>query len=242
LEKKRAVRELFVIHKSGLPVTHVGSGHIQIDDALFGGLLSAIENVGVSLGLDGDVSLDTIRFRAYEMVYTRTENSLVVLLTDQGTGGFLEKAKPELEKIGRELEDGGYMDDFEIRTTEKTSMIDSVITRHARTIFAEQDDVFFWDENHTFQLWEHENERWNGLALFRNYLMPSPLIKTLDLPMKDIVRLCDLLVEKRRPSEILQDSQLETKEEKRIENAVRLLHMYGLVQCFRSAVQENVST
>jgi hypothetical protein len=229
-----------VIHQSGLPVTHVGSGHIQIDDALFGGLLSAIENVGASLGLDGDVSLDTIRFRAYEMVYTRTENSLIVLLTDQGTGGFLEKAKPELEKIGRELEAGGFMDDFETRTIEKTSNIDSIITRHARTIFAEQDDVFFWDEEHTFQLWEHANERWNGLALFRNYLLPSQLIKTLDLPMEDIVRLCDLLLEKRRPSEILQDLKLETKEEKRVENTVRLLHMYGLVQCFRSAVQENV--
>jgi len=229
-----------VIHKSGLPVTHVGSGHIQIDDALFGGLLSAIENVGVSLGLEGDVALDTIRFRAYEMVYTRTENSLIVLLTDQGTGGFLEKAKPELEKIGSELEAGCFMDDFEIRTAERTSKIDSIITRHARTIFAEQDDVFFWDEEHTFQLWEHENERWNGYALFRNYLMPSPLIKTLDLPMEDIVRLCDLLMEKRRPSEILQDPKIATIEEKRIENAVRLLHMYGLVQCFRSAVQENV--
>lgn len=240
MSEKRAVRELFVIHKSGLPVTHVGSGHIQIDDALFGGLLSAIENVGASLGLDGDVALDTIRFRAYEMVYTRTENSLIVLLTDQGTGGFLEKAKPELEKIGKELEAGCFIDGFEIRTTEKTAMIDSIITRHARTIFAEQDDVFFWDDEHTFQLWEHENERWNGLALFRNYLMPSPLIKTLDLPMEDIVRLCDLLMEKRRPSEILQDPKLETKEEKRIENTVRLLHMYGLVQCFRSAVQENV--
>ncbi len=240
MDKKRSVRELFVIHKSGLPITHVGSGHIQIDDALFGGLLSAIENVGVSLGLEGDVALDTIRFRAYEMVYTRTENSLIVLLTDQGTGSFLEKAKPELEKIGSELEAGCFVDDFEIRTTERTSRIDSIITRHARTIFAEQDDVFFWDEDHTFQLREHENERWNGYALFRNYLMPSPLIKTIDLPMEDIVRLCDLLMEKRRPSEILQDPKMAAIEEKRIENAVRLLHMYGLVQCFRSAVQENV--
>ena len=51
MSEKRPVRELFVIHKSGLPITHVGTGHIQIDDALFGGLLSAIENVGVSLGL-----------------------------------------------------------------------------------------------------------------------------------------------------------------------------------------------
>ncbi len=236
MSEKRAVRELFVIHKSGLPITHVGSGHIQIDDALFGGLLSAIENVGMSLGLEGDVALDTIRFRDYEMVYTRTENSLVVLLTDQDTSGFLEKAKPELEQIGNEIESGGFLDNFEIRTAERTAQIDSVITRHARTIFAEQDDVFFWDDEHTFQLWEHENERWNGRALFRNYLLPSSLIKTLDLPMDDIVRICDLLEEKRRPSEILQDEKLETKEEKRVENTVRLLHMFGLVQCYRSAV------
>ena len=90
---EKAVRELFVIHKSGIPITHVGTGHVQIDDALFGGLLSAIENVGVSLGLEGDASLDTIRFSAYEMVYSRTENSLIVLLTDQDTSSFLEKAK-----------------------------------------------------------------------------------------------------------------------------------------------------
>ena len=236
MSEKRAVRELFVIHKSGLPVTHVGTGHIQIDDALFGGLLSAIENVGMSLGLEGDVALDTIRFRDYEMVYTRTENGLFVLLTDQETGGFLEKVKPELKEIGREIEAGGFMEDFEIRTAERTARIDSVITRHARTIFAEQDDVFFWDEEHTFQLWEHENERWNGRTLFRNYLLPSSLIKTLDLPMDDIVRICDLLTEKRRPSEILQDDKLETKDEKRVENTVKLLHMFGLVQCYRSAV------
>ena len=148
MSEKRAVRELFVIHKSGLPVTHLGTGHIQIDDALFGGLLSAIENVGMSLGLEGDVALDTIRFRDYEMVYTRTENGLFVLLTDQDTSGFLEKVKPELEEIGREIESGGFMEDFEIRTAERTAKIDSVITRHARTIFAEQDDVFFWDDEH----------------------------------------------------------------------------------------------
>jgi hypothetical protein len=236
VSEKQAVRELFVIHKSGLPITHVGTGHIQIDDALFGGLLSAIENVGVSLGLEGDVALDTIRFRAYEMVYTRTENSLVVLLTDQGTGGFLEKAKPELEEIGREIERGGFLDNFEIRSTEKTARIDSLITRYARTIFAEQDDVFFWDDEHTFQLCEHENERWNGIALFRNYLLPSMLIKTFDLPIDDIVRVCTLLSVKRRPSEILQDKSLSTKDWERVENTVRLLHMYGLVQCFKSAV------
>jgi hypothetical protein len=236
MSKERAVRELFVIHQSGLPIAHVGSGHVQIDDALFGGLLSAIENVGMSLGLEGDVALDTIRFRAYELVYTRSENSLIVLLTDQDKGGFLEKAKPELLKIGKEMEQGGYMDEFSIRTAERTAHIDSIIMRHARTIFAELDDVFFWDEEHTFQMSEHDNERWNGKTLFKNYLLPSPLIKTLDLAMKDLVRITDLLEVKRSPSEILQDPSLETKNEQSIENAIRLLHMFGLVQCFKSAV------
>lgn len=233
---KQTVRELFVIHKSGIPITHVGTGHIQIDDALFGGLLSAIENVGVSLGLEGDVALDTIRFRAYELVYSRTENSLVVLLTDQDLSSFLEKVKPELEEIGKELEESCFMDEFEIRTAERTSQIDSIITRHARTIFAEQDDVFFWDEEHTFQLMEHENQRWNGANLFSNYLMPSPLMKTLILPTKDIERICELLKEKRRPSEIMQDTEMFTNNEQLVENTIRMLHMYGLVQCYRSAV------
>ncbi|MFW9806543.1 MAG: hypothetical protein ACFFFK_07425, partial [Candidatus Thorarchaeota archaeon] len=67
-------------------------------------------------------------------------------------------------------------------------------------------------------------------------LIPSALIKTFDLPQEDLVRICDLLEEKRRPSEILQDSSLNTKDEGRVENTVRLLHMFGLVQCFRSAV------
>ncbi len=233
---KEAVRELFVIHKSGIPVTHVGTGHLQIDDALFGGLLSAIENVGVSLGLDGDVSLDTIRFRAYDLVYSRTENSLILLLTDDDSKGFLEKAKPELEEVGRVIEERGFMDDFEVRTVEKTTMIDSLITHYARTIFAEQDDVFFWDEDHTFQLVEHENPRWNGATLFNNYLLPSQLMKTINLPMKDVINICNLLTEKRRPSEIMQNPEISTKEERMIENTIRLLHMYGLVQCYRSAV------
>jgi hypothetical protein len=236
LSKERAVRELFVIHQSGLPIAHVGSGHVQIDEALFGGLLSAIENVGMSLGLDGDVALDTIRFRAYELVYTRTENSLIVLLTDQDKGGFLEKAKPELLEIGKEMEQGGYMEEFSIRTAERTTHIDSIIMGHARSIFAELDDVFFWDEEHTFQLSEHDNGRWDGRTLFKNYLLPSPLVKTFDLSMKDLLRICDLLEVKQSPSEILQDPILETKNEQSIENAIRLLHMFGLVQCFKSAV------
>jgi hypothetical protein len=236
VSKARAVRELFVIHQSGLPITHVGSGHVQIDDALFGGLLSAIENVGVSLGLEGDVALDTISFRAYQLLYTRTENGLIVLLTEQGKDDFFEKAKPELAHIGEEMEQGGFLDDYSARTIERTAQIDAIITRHARTIFAELDDVFFWDEDHTFQLSQHDNERWNGRTLFKNYLLPSPLSKTLDMATEEIIKVCDLLEEKRRPSEILQGLKIGTYDEQKIENTVRLLHMYGLVQCFRSAV------
>lgn len=236
MSKERAVRELFVIHQSGLPITHVGSGHVQIDDALFGGLLSAIENVGVSLGLDGDVALDTIRFRAYELVYTKSESGLVVLLTNQDKDNFLEKAKPELFAIGRELEQGGFMEDYSIRTAERTAQMDAIIAHHARTIFAELDDVFFWDEDHTFQLSKHDNERWNGRTLFKNYLLPSALSETLDMATKDIIKVCDILEEKRSPSEILQGLKVEVQDERKIENTVRLLHMFGLVQCFRSAV------
>jgi hypothetical protein len=236
MSKERAVRELFVIHQSGLPITHVGSGHVQIDDALFGGLLSAIENVGMSLGLDGDVALDTIRFRAYELIYTRSVNGLIVLLTDQAKDDFLEKARPELAHIGKEMEEGGFMDDYSIRTIERTAQIDAIITRHARTIFAELDDVFFWDEEHTFQLSQHENERWNGRTLFKNYLLPSPLSRTLDMATDEIIKICDLLEEKRRPSEILEGLKFDTYNERKIESTIRLLHLYGLVQCFRSTV------
>ncbi|MGY5859396.1 MAG: hypothetical protein RTU63_08495 [Candidatus Thorarchaeota archaeon] len=236
MSEERAVRELFVIHESGLPITHVGSGHVQIDDALFGGLLSAIENVGVSLGLKGDVALDTIRFRAYELVYTKSESGLVVLLTNQDKDNFLEKAKPELLAIGRELEQGGFMEDFSIRTAERTAQMDTIIARHARTIFAEVDDVFFWDEDHTFQLSVHDNKRWNGRTLFKNYLLPSPLSKTLELATEDIIKVCDLLEKKQTPSEILQGLKIDSHDAQKIENTVRLLHMYGLVQCFRSAV------
>lgn len=234
MSEKKAVRELFVIHASGLPITHVGSGHVQIDDALFGGLLSAIENVGVSLGLDGDVALDTIRFRAYELVYTRTENGLIVLLTDQDKGDFLEKAKPELAHIGKEMEEGGFLDDISFRTTERTEQINSIISCHARTIFAELDDVFFWDEEHTFQLSKHDNERWNGRTLFRNYLLPSPLSKTLEMDTNVIIKVCDLLEEKKMPSEIIKGLKTDESDGRKIENTIRLLHMFGLVQCFRS--------
>jgi len=190
----------------------------------------------VSLGLKGDVALDTIRFRAYELVYTRSENGLVVLLTNQDKDNFLEKAKPELLAIGQELEQGGFMDDYSIRTAERTAQMDTIIARHARTIFAEIDDVFFWDEEHTFQLSVHDNKRWNGRTLFKNYLLPSPLSKTLDMVTEDIVKVCDLLEKKRSPSEIMQGLKIDSYDEQKIENTVRLLHMYGLVQCFRSAV------
>jgi hypothetical protein len=148
----------------------------------------------------------------------------------------LEKAKPELAHIGKEMEQGGFMDDYSIRTTERTAQIDSIIARHARTIFAELDDVFFWDEEHTFQLSQHDNERWNGRTLFKNYLLPSPLSKTLDMDTNEIIKICDLLEEKRRPSEILQRLKMDANIERKIENTIRLLHMYGLVQCFRSTL------
>jgi hypothetical protein len=96
------------------------------------------------------------------------------------------------------------------------------------------DDVFFWDEEHTFQLSKHDNERWNGRTLFRNYLLPSPLSKTLEMDTNVITKVCDLLEEKKMPSEIIKGLKTDESDERKIENTIRLLHMFGLVQCFRS--------
>ena len=98
MTEERTVRELFVIHQSGLPIGHAGTGHVQVDDALFGGLLSAIENVGLSLGLEDDGALDSIKFRAYDLVYARTQHGLVVLLTNSGDAEFFAKASRKVRQ------------------------------------------------------------------------------------------------------------------------------------------------
>lgn len=236
MSEKRTVRELFVIHRSGVPIAHVGTGHVEIDDALFGGLLSAIENVGLSLGLEDDGALDTISFRAYELVYTRTKNGLIVLLTSPESAEFFVKVKEELREIGFELEMRGFLDDTTIQAGRILPEASSIVARKAISIFARQNDVFIWDEQHTFQLAEHQNERWNGNNLFSNYFMLSPMRKALSIPMEDTVRLCELLLEKKRPSELLDDLKLQTKDEKRIEDTIRFLHMYGLVTCFGTTI------
>ncbi|MBD3406126.1 MAG: hypothetical protein GF411_08380 [Candidatus Lokiarchaeota archaeon] len=238
MSKVKGINELFVIHKSGLPIAHVGTGKLQIDDALFGGLLSAIENVGLSLGLEEDGALDTIRFRAYDLVYVRTENSLVVLLTDDASSEFFNRSRQELQKIGDIIEDEGFLDDIGEITSERTAKLDEIIAKSGRTIFAQQDDVFIWDEKHTFQLASHQNERWKGNKLFANYFLLSPMKDMLNLPMDDLVRLCDILEEKKHPSEILADEKLKTHDTKLIETTVKFLHTYGIVHCFSSTVHK----
>ncbi len=232
-----AVRELFVIHPSGLPVGHVGTGQVEIDDALFGGLLSALENVGLTLGIGDGGALDTIRFRAYEMLYFRNEAGLIVLLTREESSDFYLKARNELKAIGDEIEERKMLEDFSGRTSELFSQVNDIIKSKARTIFAQQNDVFIWDESHTFQLAAHQNERWRGEKLFSNYLMLSPLITTIDLPMEDIKRICSLLLEKRRPSEIINDPEIKTKDSQKIQDTIKFLHLYGVVHCFVSSAR-----
>jgi len=238
VNETRNVKELFVIHMSGLPIGHIGTGQVEIDDALFGGLLSAIDNVGLSLGVGEGGALDSIGFRSYDLVYARAKDGLVVLLTGEESKEFIAKAKEELQAIGEEIEAKGYLTDFSVRTREMASEVDAIITSRARTIFAKMDDIFLWDNEHTFQLAEHKNERWKGRTLFSNYLMLSPLINTLSLPMNELERLCDILVEKKSPAEILADPEMDANDEKNIQDTVRFLHIYGLVHCFGTRIHK----
>lgn len=235
---EKHVRELLVIHQSGLPIGHVGTGQIQIDDALFGGLLSAIDNVGQSFGIGADGTLDSIGFKAYDLVYARTSNGLVVLLTNTGTHEFYQKAKEELQAIGDAIEAQGFLADFYERSSEMVSQVDEIIRSKARTIFAKQDDVFVWDDEHSFQLAEYKNERWHGEKLFSNYLMLSPLIGMIRMPMDDLKKLCDVLKEKHRPSEIVTSPSIQTRDEDIILHTMRFLHQYGLIYCFGSTIQK----
>ncbi|MDF1538447.1 MAG: hypothetical protein P1Q69_06055 [Candidatus Thorarchaeota archaeon] len=236
MSETRNVKELFVIHMSGLPIGHIGTGQVQIDDALFGGLLSAIDNVGQSLGVGEGGALDSIGFQSYDLVYARAKEGLIVLLTGEESIEFKAKAKEELQAIGQEIEARGYLTGFSLRTSELASEIEAIITSKARTIFARQDDVFLWDDDHTFQLVEHKNERWKGQTLFSNYLMLSPLKDTISLPMDKLERLCDILVEKKSPAEILADPMIDANDEKSIQDTMRFLHIYGLVHCFGTRI------
>jgi hypothetical protein len=238
VSEKRNVREVFVIHQSGLPIGHVGTGQVEIDDALFGGLLSAIDNVGMSIGVGEGGALDSIGFRAYDLIYARTKEGLIVLLTSGESSEFNTKAKEELQAIGEEIEKRGYLTTFSERSSEMVCEVDSIITSRARTIFAKQDDIFLWDNDHTFQLSTHKNERWKGHNLLSNYLLLSPLIHTIRLPMDDLLRLCNVLSEKRRPSEIMSDEQITTRDERVIQDTMKSLHMYGLVNCFGSTIHK----
>ncbi len=238
MSETRNVKELFIIHNSGLPVGHIGTGQVEIDDALFGGLLSAIDNVGQSLGVGEGGALDSIGFQSYDLVYARAKEGLIVLLTGGESTEFKAKAKEELQAIGEEIEARGYLNGFSVRTSEMASEIEAIITSKARTIFARQDDVFLWDNDHTFQLAEHKNERWKGRILFSNYLMLSPLKDTLNLPMDKLERLRDILSDMKSPAEILADPMIDAVDEKNVQDTMRFLHIYGLVHCFGTRIHK----
>jgi hypothetical protein len=236
MESEKTVRELFVIHKGGIPLAHVGTGHVEVDDALLGGLLSAIDDVGRSLGLADAGALDTISFRAYQIIYVDTSTSLVVLLSSAESTGFFVKSKQELQAIGDELEKQGLLSDIGARTSELISKINKIIASKGRTIFAKQHDVFFWDDEHTFQLVKGTNTRWDGDNLFRNYLLLSPILDALSIDQDTLKVLCNYLEDMRRPSEILAHQEIGTHDASLIEDTMHFLHMLGIVHCYESRI------
>ncbi len=236
MRHERTVREVFVIHKGGIPLAHVGTGHVEVDDALLGGLLSAIDDVGRSLGLADAGALDTISFRAYQIIYVDTLTSLVVLLSSAETPEFFIKSKDELQAIGNELEKQGFLEDTAARSSEVLSQMTKIIASKGRTIFAKQHDVFFWDDEHTFQLVKGLNRRWDGDNLFRNYLLRSPILDALSVGSKTLQILCNQLEEMRRPSEVLNHSELKKNDPRMIEDTMHFLHMLGIVHCFESRI------
>ncbi|MHA2141894.1 MAG: hypothetical protein ACXADC_05515 [Candidatus Thorarchaeota archaeon] len=238
MSENDAVRELFVIHSGGIPINHVGTGTVKVDDALLGGLLAALSEVGLTLGLSEDGALEAITFRGYHLVYARTENALIVMLTSDESADFYNKSRNELEAIGRDLESAGLLEDPSIRTPDKLAEIAHAITRNARSIFARQNDVFIWSEDHTFQLAKSANERWSGDNLFQNYLLLSPLSKALTIPVADLRRICQLLVDLRKPSELIEDPEISIKDPQVIEDTVRFMHIYGMVHCFGTSIAE----
>ena len=138
--------------------------------------------------------------------------------------------------IGDELEEKGYLRMDAERTSEKLTELTSIIASRGRTIFSKQNDIFLWDEDHSFQLVKGINDRWNGDSLFRNYLLLSPLVKALTISHNDMVRICDLLMEMKRPSEISTDPKLEVKDPQVIMDTIRFLHTIGMVQCYGSSI------
>jgi hypothetical protein len=236
MNKEDTVREIFVIHKGGIPLAHVGTGHIEVDDALLGGLLSAIDDVGRSLGLADAGALDTISFRAYQLIYVDTPASLVVLLSSAESNEFFKKSKEELQAIGDELEKQGLLVDTSARTSEYISKMTKIIASKGRTIFAKQHDVFFWDDEHTFQLVKGINRRWDGDNLFSNYLLRSPILNALSVDSETLRALCNYLGEMRRPSEIMGHKDIEKQDARLIEDTMHFLHMLGVVHCYESRV------
>lgn len=225
---RHPVRELFVMTSSGIPMATVGTGNITADAALIGGLLTAIQSFGSELG----ANVDAVKFHEFRAVYALSEQSIVVLITSEETSDFYSKASQELVSIAEELERRGIIDKYEIHQTAETEKeINEIIAQKAKTIFAQQNDIFIYDENHAFQFSISSFKRWNGETLLRNYLLRSSLMEHIAIPEDNFKQLCGILNEKKRLSEILAELELNLNT-KVLESILRFLFMFDIIACY----------
>ncbi len=226
--KRQPVRELFVLTSYGIPMATVGTGNITADAALMGGLLTAIRSFGTELG----ANVDAVEFHEFRAVYALSEQAIVVLITSEEPPEFYSAAKRELVEIAEELEQRGITDSYEIKqSAELEKEINEIISTKSKTIFAQQNDVFIFDEDHAFQFSKSAFERWNGETLIRNYLLQSALMERIGIPEDDFKQFCGILNDKKRPSEILSEATLKI-DPKTLKDVLRFLFMFDIIACF----------
>jgi hypothetical protein len=226
--ERQPVRELFALTSFGIPMATIGTGSITADAALMGGLLTAIRTFGTELG----ANVDAVEFHEFRAVYALSEQTIIVLITSEEPPEFYSAAKRELVEIAEELEERGITESYEIKqTAEIEKEIIDIITEKSKTIFAQQNDVFIFDEDHAFQFSKSDFERWNGETLIRNYLLQSTLMERIGIPEKDFKQFCGILNDKKRPSEILGEASLKM-DPKTLEDVLRFLFMFDIISCF----------
>ncbi|MHA2233174.1 MAG: hypothetical protein ACXAB4_11880 [Candidatus Hodarchaeales archaeon] len=231
--KHHPVRELFVMTSSGIPMATVGTGDITADATLMGGLLTAIQSFGSELG----ANVSNVEFHEFRAVYALSEQAIVVLITSEEASDFYLKASQELVSIAEELERRGITDKYEIHQTAETEKeINEIIGQKAKTIFAQQNDVFIFDENHAFQFSRSSFERWNGEMLLRNYLLRSSLMEQIAIPEDNFKQLCEIMHDKKRPSEILAESAL-NMDSNALESILKFLFMFDIIVCYELGAQ-----
>lgn len=226
--ERQPVRELFVLTSFGLPMATVGTGSITADAALMGGLLTAIRTFGTELG----ANVDAVEFHEFRAVYALSEQAIVVLITSEEPPEFYSAARRELVEIAEELEQRGITDSYEIKqSADLEKEIIEIISEKSKTIFAQQNDVFIFDEDHAFQFSKSAFERWNGETLIRNYLLQSTLMERIGIPEDDFKQFCGILNDKKRPSEILSESTLKI-DPTTLKDVLRFLFMFDIIACF----------